>query len=243
MNNEVINLLGLNHKTLPLTLDEIMVVLEAWLPRTSHLEYEIMFYQDYYHKVETPNNCNHPGPTTNFNIESRRGSIRPCGIKDQSHINIIRRVCQLECSLLAQTHILLYRGAKLSEDDVIRNNSIYSLSFGTSLFAGIFYDGAATAFHFIRNDNCDAYCIPILYKKIEQSCFYIPQDNTICQLFGKGEVFHARTKLHDDFNNKSCPGIYCFYNWDKIPTIRSNLSRVTKLRFVTLCRMQSKITN
>ena len=77
------------------------------------------------------------------------------------------------------------------------NDNLYSVSFGQSLFAGIFFDKTACAFYFLKNSP--GYVLLIDKKEYVRSgnngLFFIPPLSTIAALFGFGEFFHPRTKV------------------------------------------------
>jgi hypothetical protein len=103
---------------------------------------------------------------------------------------------KLESSELATSSILLCRASKYETDSVRhlqKTDEGISLSFGTSLFAGAMYDVGAMVWNLLRDRS--AYVIPVPIEQFSLSGIYFPPSNTICQLFGKGEVFHARTMV------------------------------------------------
>lgn len=161
-------------------------------------------------KVELVCNCSYPGPTTNFGFESSRGAIKSMGICNEAAAQIIRNAVALECSKIAQNVLFLYRGSNFQKDLISNNRKgkdiSYSLSYGSSLFAGCVYDGGATAFHYMRNAE-NAYAIPVAFDQINESPFFIPSMHTLAQLFAEGEIFHARTKSWKDFDVKEMGGI------------------------------------
>ncbi len=171
--------------------------------------------------------CVTPGPTTNFGFESTRGSIMPMGIRDDADAEIIRKAMALECSQEAQRSFVLYRGSDFQDDSVTalsNDSTAYSLSYGTGLFAGCVYDGGATSFYYMRKKK-DAYAILVPYDQMNQSPFYIPPTNTLCQLFGDGESFHGRTKAWKLFNMAQIAGINCGRGTDPRPLVQSDLSK------------------
>lgn len=151
-------------------------------------------------KIHSIGNCVTPGPTTNFGYESSRGSASPMGIRNDTDAQIIRAAISLDCSEIARHSFILYRGAIFERDLLyygIPEGASYSLSYGTSLFAGCVYDGGATAFYHMRK-NLDGYVIPIPFAQSSGSLFNIPPNNTITQLFGEGENFRVKTKSWKD---------------------------------------------
>jgi hypothetical protein len=177
--------------------------------------------------VEAIRDTSYPGPTTNFGYESMGGAVRPMGIRNETDAQIIRNAIALDCSKIAQHSFFLYRGADFQNESTScrsDKNCPYSLSIGTSLFAGCVHDGEATAFYFMRNQQ-NAYAIPVPFDQINNSPFFVPTTNTVAQLFGAGEIFHARTKAWKDFDIKEIGGMNMGANGDKRDHLRSNLSK------------------
>lgn len=178
-------------------------------------------------KVEEIGDCSTPGPTTNFGCESTRGSIKPMGIRNQADAQIIRDAIALDCSKIAQDCFFLYRGADFQKDSTScwsDKNTPYSLSFGSSLFAGCLYDGGATAFHYMRNGK-NGYAIPVPFDQLNKSPFFAPPTHPIAQLFGHGEIFHARTKAWKDFDVNAIQGMNTGGNSHVRNHLKSNLSK------------------
>lgn len=182
-------------------------------------------------QVESIMSSSTPGPTTNFGYESYVGDIKPMGIRDDADAEILRKAMALECSKEAQHSFILYRGSDFKDDSVktIDDNIAYSLSYGTSLFAGCVYDGGATAFHFMRKKP-NAYATLVPYNQLNRSPFYIPPTNTICQLFGFGESFHGRTKAWKFFLVKKIAGINTGGGKNPRKLLGSNLSKTELIK-------------
>lgn len=178
-------------------------------------------------KVEVISSCNTPGPTTNFGCESQRGLIAPMGIRNESDAQIIRNAIALECSKIAHTSLFLYRGADFQKDSTSHwsnKDNPYSLSYGSSLFAGCVYDGSATAFHYMRNGK-NAYAVPVAFDQLNESPFFAPTTHTVAQLFGDGEIFHARTKAWKDCDLNKIRGVRGCANPNARDHLTSNLSQ------------------
>lgn len=198
-----------------------------------HVENEIKYLKNHYQHVQdlldkkmpTILKCDFGGPTTNFGYgwDSSGRGIYPMGIRDDVDAQIIRNAVQLDCSKIAETSFLLYRGSKLDTDSVSRGGIPYSLSYGTSVFAGCLFDGGATAYHYLRNRENDAYAIPVPFDQLNDSPFYIPPTHTIAQLFGKGETFHCRTK-----GWQGCVSIGGSYNGDELLNFLTTNLKLTK---------------
>ena len=152
-------------------------------------------------------NCSMPGPTTNFVTESTRGAINPMGISNEAQVNIVRNAVALECSKVAEKCLLVYRGGNLEQDLPWQFGKPYSLSYGTSLFAGALYDGGATAFRFMRDKRREAYAIPIPFEELD-SVVHIPKGSIVEQLSSSGEWFHARSKIWQLKSDDQIGGIF-----------------------------------
>jgi len=207
---------------------------------SKHTENEIEFLKNHYKKgldeikklqkgikVHSIDDCSTPGPTTNFGYESIKGSIKPMGIRDDKDAQIIRNAITLECSKIAQRAFILYRGADFQKDSANcwnERDKPYSLSFGSSLFAGCLFDGGATAFYYMRNGK-NAYAIPVPFHQLNSSPFFIPPTNTTAQLFGDGEIFHSRTKAWKDYDLKQIGGMNMGANGHQRDHLKSELSK------------------
>ncbi|MCE5316437.1 MAG: DUF648 domain-containing protein [Parachlamydia sp.] len=147
-------------------------------------------------------NCNFPGPTTQLAVESSRGQIRSMGISNEEQERIVSNAVTLECSKVAETSLLVYRGGNLQEDLPQQYGAPYSLSYGTGLFAGALFDGGATAFHFMRQTSKnnwlgksrEAYAVPVPCDELKTSPVHIPGGSVVEQISAHGEWFHARSK-------------------------------------------------
>ncbi len=169
--------------------------------------------------------CNTPGPTTSFGFDVRR--IKPMGIRNENDAQIIRKAVALDCSKIAQHSLLLYRGADFQIDSTSycnNKNTPYSLSYGSSLFAGCLYDGGATAFYYMRNEK-NAYAIPLFFDQINNSPFFVPTTHSVAQLFGLGEIFHARTKAWKDFDLEKIMGVDMGVNGHIRDHLKSDLNQ------------------
>lgn len=203
-------------------------------------EKEITFLKTYHNECsetmeklrrgEIVNQISHfddPGPTINFGYETTLADIKPMGIRNEVDAQIIRDAIALDCSKIAQDSLFLYRGADFHKDSTScwdDKDSPYSLSYGSSLFAGCVYDGGATAFHYMRNGQ-NAYAVPIPFDQLNESPFFVPTTHTVAQLFGDGEIFHARTKAWKDFDLKKLKGMDGGGNGHIRDHLTSNLSQ------------------
>ena len=122
---------------------------------------------------------------------------------------IILNTIALECA--SKGNILLYRCARKNEAEKIKDFSLTSLSYGTSLFAGALYDGTSNGanvlayhIHHIQEkeeSHQDTFALNITYNEINNSPFFIPQNDyasPLHQVAAKGEGFHIRQKLPSD---------------------------------------------
>ncbi|NGX62218.1 MAG: hypothetical protein K940chlam9_01712 [Chlamydiae bacterium] len=169
------------------------------------LQEEIAYLSEYFGsaKGEELVDCNEGGPGTNFQGNSSRGIIKSLGIKTEAQKTIVSNTLALECSELAQNHLFLFRGIVFENDFPDHHNKPYSLSYGSSLYAGFLYDGGATSFHYMRQKDLDAFVTSLPISEVKQSPFYYPVSTTVCQFYGKGEIFHGRSR---SWKNGGKPG-------------------------------------
>ena len=169
------------------------------------VEKEFQFFQNYVQQGKEEKRQNLPLPpfikgtdsaTHLFRYDGERAYGKSLAIWKESDKDFIRQAIQMECSKVATNSVLLSRASPRDSD-----SKAMSLSFGTSLFAGIMNDNTATVWYLVRNQKTTFYMIPVPIDQIESSCFYVPRANTICQLFSQGETFHARTKVPEGQNN------------------------------------------
>lgn len=136
------------------------------------------------------------------------------GIGNAQDAHIITAAVALEYSKKAHEAFLIYRGAILEKESILsQNESPHSLSYGTSLLAGSLFDRFGTAWSYMKQSGCDAFAISIPFDQLYTSPFHIPVAHTISQFLGKGEIFHARSKIWNGFTvdeNTMIDGIYDF---------------------------------
>jgi hypothetical protein len=172
---------------------------------SSHVEKKITFLKKHLEDSEKKARLV-SGLTANF------GNARAdkfMGIHNEIDAQIIRDAAHLECSKIAEQAFLLYRGSDFNTDLPFCHEEpdrSYSLSYGTSLFAGCLHDPGATAFYYMKKSS-HAYAVTVPFEKLHDSPFYIPRTTTTIQLFGNGEVFHSRTKAWKGFNPEHILGI------------------------------------
>lgn len=131
-------------------------------------------------------------PSLSFGLPFALHVRNRMGISSESSEQIIRNAIALECSNIAKHSLFLFRGSCFQNDSI---GECCSLSYGSSLFAGGMCDGGATAFRYMSDPNNDAYAIPVRFDQLDNSLFFVPTSTTVAQLFGKGELFHPRTKV------------------------------------------------
>jgi hypothetical protein len=76
--------------------------------------------------------------------------------------------------------------------------AIESLSYGASLFAGVYYDqGACSASYMLGRKNTFSHILPIdkKYLSTENSIYYLPTLPLLLSHYAKGELFHIRNKI------------------------------------------------
>jgi hypothetical protein len=188
----------------------------------SFVDKEIQFLNNHYKQGVGAERVK--GPTTNFGVDKNTTSM--C-IRNKADAKIIQDAVTLECSKAAQHALFLFRGANFNKDSVISwtdRQISYSLSYGSSLFAGCLFDGGATAFYYMRKEK-NAYALPVSFEQVTSSPFYVPRTNTAVQLFGDGETFHARTKAWKDYDLQHIEGINFGDNFMERDHLKSELSQ------------------
>lgn len=114
----------------------------------------------------------------------------------------------------------------MRDDSVVTvDDKIYSLSYGSSLFAGSWYDPTACAYYYIRKEINDGFILFIPAGKVKESPFFIPSTNAICQIFGTGESFHGRSKASKDLDHRKIEGIKWIGHDVRGKHLSSNLSQ------------------
>ena len=139
----------------------------------------------------------------------RSHELYPLGIEKETGrgTQIVQKAVQLECTAEAVNHLLLYRGAKFDQDEMMRKDDLAnslsdekelanSLSFGTSLYGGALYDGGATAIHYMRKiTDAQVFMIPLEKQLKNETPFHAYFVHPLVSLGSMGEIFHARTKI------------------------------------------------
>ena len=108
-------------------------------------------------------------------------------------IQFICNALALECHSIAKNVFILYRASNAFTSLPENMNGI-SISYGTSLFAGVFQDPSACVFSLEFKSYRTVHAIIISAMK-PQDIFYIPTDSSIGSMLAEGETFHARSKV------------------------------------------------
>jgi hypothetical protein len=136
---------------------------------------------------------------------------------------VVENALELECSEMALKNTFLFRGANIAHDSPfnLKAQKEQSLSYGTSLFAGIFKDEGATSMRYMHDDK-DAFALHISFPQIASAPFHVKLEHPLEQLWGKGEWFHSRSKVSsakqmtDCIHGVSGDDAYCSYKKTKI---------------------------
>jgi hypothetical protein len=97
---------------------------------------------------------------------------------------------------------ILYRGAKISADDISNGeNCVHSLSFSSSLFSGLVFEGSTNGtcpyVYYNYSDGKQLYVLKLSSSKLEKYFFYpkIFKSYDLLPLTAKGEFSHPRLKV------------------------------------------------
>ena len=121
-----------------------------------------------------------------------------------THKALLRKVEILENAILLKSDTyLLYRGSTLSTEtpiNLVDDSQGYSLSYNLSLLNGIIHDDTACTFLYMLPEETKRIYVEvpkyITHQKSEyEELLFIPPIHRIQQIYGKGEFFHARTKV------------------------------------------------
>jgi hypothetical protein len=109
---------------------------------------------------------------------------------------VVENALELECSEMALKNTFLFRGANIAHDSPfnLKQQKEQSLSYGTSIFAGIFKDEGATSMRYMHDEEA-AFALHIPFDKIAGAPFHVKLEHPLEQLWGKGEWFHSRSKV------------------------------------------------
>jgi hypothetical protein len=116
----------------------------------------------------------------------------------------MERAIAIEYNAFNTNTFPIYRGSDYVDDynDKSQSNN-RSISFGSTLLGGLLFDPSACAYDHMANKSLWAkklgYVVFINKKEYLlgqlSNMFYIPPIITLLDLIGKGEYFHARTKV------------------------------------------------
>lgn len=146
-----------------------------------------------------------------------------------NHRQLLQDVIRAETET-SDDELLIYRGAK-QLGNILKANC-RSLSFGMSLFGGIFFDRTACVMYYL-NSNPEHKLFVIKFGILPSTTsqvFYVPDaeeyKNPIQVLYAMGEWFHARTKVDKDcFKAEKIHGIHEFIQRPRPPDFQSELSQ------------------
>lgn len=159
-------------------------------------EYEIKFLKDLFNSRKALNDVAYGGPSTCFGQAETRGCAQSVAIQADYQANLFRNAVAFECSGIAQRCFLLYRGTPLANDcaySITEPSSPFTVSYGTSLLAGVCRDiGGSAFYHMLHQPHAFALAMP--YEKLRNSPFHYPSNSTLEQFYGKGESYVARSK-------------------------------------------------
>jgi phosphate/sulfate permease len=178
-------------------------------------------------------------------IEKNKKSIgnQECALKNIKKIipkildGVVENALELECSEVALKNTFLFRGANIAHDSPfnLKLRREQSLSYGTSLFAGIFKDVGATSMSYMHGQN-DAFALHISFSQIASAPFHVKLEHPLEQLWGKGEWFHSRSKVSsarqmtDFIHGVSGDDADCSYKKNKIISTLSLNELVKKIK-------------
>ncbi len=140
------------------------------------------------------------GIMNNMIDESERGLCRPIGIATDKMKELVLNAIALECSTVAKGKLILYRGANISAEKPLEYDAkgrvafVHSHSYGTGLFSGGMYDPGASAFYYLRKKDKNGFAVLVPQEEAVDSPFAIPTTHPLCQIFGRGEKWHPRSR-------------------------------------------------
>ncbi len=186
-------------------------------------------FPDRYYAGAFNAHCGARGGAINFGLTRSMGCRTICysmGIGNENDAQIVRNAIALECSKAAQNALILYRAEENNKRGELPDTTQASLSYGTSLFAGAFFDGTACVFHYTIDKARDTYAVVVPLAD-SSSPFFIPRSHPIMQLFSVGEYFHSRSVLSSEAQRgEYIRGI--FSSPDRIPdALYSNFNAAT----------------
>lgn len=163
----------------------------------------------------------------------------------------VLKALALEWSMPDGTEIL-YRSSQLSQDNVVREDgSSHSLSFSTSLFSGLVFEGRSngtcTMSYYKYYGNRELYALRVTPSQLRKYFFYpsVFRENGLIPLFAVGEFSHPRLKIFASTKKKEIHGVQhhsdtahrltSFNPTDKIPNPQTYQEKVRKIYKKNLC--------
>jgi hypothetical protein len=114
---------------------------------------------------------------------------------------LIKNISQYESIIYKNNQYPLYRGSTKIDELSYSKNNLYSMSFGTTLFGGIYFDagpfGACAWSYFILKNTMISYLLPLYKKDLidKNSIYYVSTIPLLLSHQNEGEFFHSRTKV------------------------------------------------
>lgn len=173
------------------------------------LDIQLKFFQDYFDEGQKEKESGALPPTFVKDIAAPSFRFRynrytsPMAICGEGSRTVFRKIHDAECSEPARHSIFLCRGGSAINDspkDRKKTDEAFSLSYGTGLLSGVMFDEGATPWQIMRNTGL-GYFITIPIESVLSSGIYFPRSNAICQFYGRGETFHARSMVPKSLGN------------------------------------------
>jgi hypothetical protein len=144
-------------------------------------------------------------PKSKYPVKRITGKIEPhslgatlaakIGDRVDNIIKVINNATEEE--IKAKGKFILYRGTKHAQDSLTGSGG-FPISYNTGLFAGSVYDYEGNTFTpLFMIEGTSGYCLTIPYEDMikQEFPFHIPVGNSLKQLFGHDQPYHAWTKV------------------------------------------------
>jgi hypothetical protein len=160
---------------------------------------------------------------------------------------LIRDISQYESLIYYKKQFPLYRGTINAHDWVLTESDLHSISYGNSLFAGIYFDrgpkGACAWFYFILQKTSFSYLLPLLKADIikQDSIYYTSTIPLLLSHLTSGEFFHSRVKISFFALDKNSKNKKTFFPKDDYPW--EKIKGVFHLKTYASFAIPSQITN